>query len=488
MSVTPVPSTNPGRLAQPMNGNGARASQPARTAREWLVVLEERLRVQQDEVAVYERYFVGDHPLKFATDKFRQVFGNLFGAFSDNWLELVTLASVERLEITGFKTAGKDDGTIWQRWQENNLDNGSVLAHTEAIKTGKAYVIVNSDGTMAVEHPAQVITAHVPGDRRQRLAALKKWIGADGHARANVYLPGEVVKFRSKQTQSDPGFTLSSDQTGVDGQPASDGWEINRDDPGGRHGFGVVPVIPLYNNPGMLCDGTSDLRVAIPLTNAINKQVLDMMIASEFAAFPQRVLIGVELPKDPETGQPMASAELKAHISRLWNLENPNAKIEQLQAADLTNYVKPIEMLIQHLAAQTRTPPHYLLSSIVNASGDALKAAEAGLVSKVEKKILDFSDGWEDAIRLSFKATGEKQIAEATDLETTWADPEKKSEAEKVDAAQKLLALDVPHEIAWERAGLSPKEIEKALNALPETLKQKAAQPVVDPNLPQTQT
>jgi hypothetical protein len=234
---------------------------------------------------------------------------------------------------------------------------------------------------------------------------------------------------------------------------------------GGRHGFGVVPVIPLYNNPGMLCDGTSDLRVAIPLTNAINKQVLDMMISSEFAAFPQRVLTGVELPKDPETNQPMASAELKAAISRLWNFESKDAKVTSLETVNLDNYVKPIEMLIQHLAAQTRTPPHYLLSSIVNASGDALKAAEAGLVSKVEKKILDFSDAWEEAIRLSFKATGDKRKADATDLETIWADPEKKSEAEKVDAAQKLLALDVPHEIAWERAGLSPKEIEKAKKA-----------------------
>jgi SPP1 family phage portal protein len=468
MSVTPVPARTDRivRLATTSS-----SSQPATNAREWLTRLEGRLRAQQDEVALYEAYFVGDHPLKFATDKFKSIFGNLFGAFSDNWLELVTLASVERLEVTGFRTGGEGtaDQDIWRRWQDNNLDNGSVLAHTEAIKTGRAYVIVNSDGRMAVEHPAQVIVAHVPGDRRQRLAALKKWIGADGHAYANVYLPTEVVKYRSKNPQTQADYELANSDA------ASDGWDIRRDDPGGRHGFGVVPVIPLYNNPGMLCDGTSDLRVAIPLTNAINKQVLDMMISSEFAAFPQRVLTGVELPKDPVTNQPHPTAELKAAISRLWNFENKDAKVTSLETVDLNNYVKPIEMLIQHLAAQTRTPPHYLLSSIVNASGDALKAAEAGLVSKVEKKILDFSDAWEEAMRLSFKATGDRSKADATDLETIWADPEKKSEAEKVDAAQKLLALDVPHEIAWERAGLSPKEIEKAKKALPETLARKAA-------------
>jgi hypothetical protein len=482
MSVTPIPSRNASRLATPLRTSPVQA---ARTPRDWLAVLEERLRKQQDEVDIYERYFVGDHPLRFATTKFKEVFGNLFGAFSDNWNELIVLASVERLEVTGFRTGVNDEGdaAIWRRWQENNLDNGSVLAHTEAVKTGRAYVIVNSDGRMAVEHPAQVVVAHMPGDRRQRLAALKKWIGSDGHAYANVYLPDQVVKYRSKAAQTDPGYTLSG-QTGKDA-PASDGWEPRIDDPGGRHNFGVVPVVPLYNNPGMLCDGTSDLRVSIPLTNAINKQVLDMMVASEFAAFPQRVLIGVELPKDPQTGQPLASTELRAHISRLWNLEDSSARVEQLAAADLNNYVKPIEMLIQHLAAQTRTPPHYLLSSIVNASGDALKSAEAGLVSKVEKKILDFSDAWEEAVRLSFKATDDR-AADATDLETIWADPEKKSEAEKVDAAQKLLALDVPHEIAWERAGLSPKEIEKAKAALPEILRQKALQAPAGQQNPQT--
>jgi hypothetical protein len=104
-----------------------------------------------------------------------------------------------------------------------------------------------------------------------------------------------------------------------------------------------------------------------------------MIVASEYAAFPQRVATGVEVPKDPETGQPLPTAELKAALSRLWVFANKDAKVQDLQAADLGNYVKALEPLVQHLAAQTRTPPHYLLGQVVNASGDALKAAETGL-------------------------------------------------------------------------------------------------------------
>ena len=32
-----------------------------------------------------------------------------------------------------------------------------------------------------------------------------------------------------------------------------------------------------------------------------------------------------------------------------------------LAQTDLGNFVNAIEMFVQHLAAQTRTPPHYLL-------------------------------------------------------------------------------------------------------------------------------
>jgi hypothetical protein len=43
-------------------------------------------------------------------------------------------------------------------------------------------------------------------------------------------------------------------------------------------------------------------------------------------------------------------------------------------------------MLVLHLAAQTRTPPHYLLAKMANLAGDALLVAERGLGFKVRRK------------------------------------------------------------------------------------------------------
>jgi hypothetical protein len=323
---------------------------------------------------------------------------------------------------------------------------------------------------MAVEHPAQVIVAHLPGDRRKRLAALKKWIGADGHAYANVYLPTEVVKYRSKNPQTQADYELANSRRRL--RRLGTTYRRSRRQARLRRRPGR-PALQQPRDALRRHERSARGDPAHERDQQASAGHDDRLGVRRLPAARPHGRRAAEGPR-PRISR-LATAELKAAISRLWNFESKDAKVtsletvrpEQLRQADRDAHSAP-RGSDAHPAA---LPPE----SIVNASGDALKAAEAGLVSKVEKKILDFSDAWEEAIRLSFKATGDKRKAEATDLETIWADPEKKSEAEKVDAAQKLLALDVPHEIAWERAGLSPKEIEKAKKALPETLARKAA-------------
>ena len=52
-----------------------------------------------------EAYYDGEHPLQFATAKFREAFGNLFSAFADNWCEIVVDAPVERLRSSASGSA-----------------------------------------------------------------------------------------------------------------------------------------------------------------------------------------------------------------------------------------------------------------------------------------------------------------------------------------------------------------------------------------------
>src|SRR3954462_3696303 len=109
-----------------------------RTPRDWLRILGARLDVQASNVAVPTMYYNGDHPLQFATSKFKEAFGALFSAFADNWCEIVVEAPVERLQVIGFRigSAPSADEEAWGIWQKNGMDLESMVAHTEAGKCG----------------------------------------------------------------------------------------------------------------------------------------------------------------------------------------------------------------------------------------------------------------------------------------------------------------------------------------------------------------
>jgi hypothetical protein len=214
----------------------------------------------------------------------------------------------------------------------------------------------------------------------------------------------------------------------------------------------------------MIHGGRSDLAGGpVSIQDAVNKLLADMLVGSEYTAFRQRVLMGIDQPKDPNTGKPipLQDVEKRAQQSRLWVFPGKDARAFEFQANDLDNFRKAMDGLVRDLTAQTRTPPHYVSGQIVNASGDALKAAETGLVARVRDKMDPFAEAHEETMRLAFKAIGDER-ANATDAETIWRDPESRSQAETVDAAVKLKGL-LPDEILMERIGMSPQEIDRAM-------------------------
>lgn len=433
------------------------------TPEEWRYHLELRLDEQAQHIQLYEDYYAGRHRTAFVTSKFREAFGDIFQALVSNWCEIVVDAPVERLAVEGFRFADDQeaDQTAWDIWMANNLPSQSIVAHTEAVKNGMAYVMLEPGQPypkITVEHPAQVYIEYAAGSRTERLAAIKRWQGLDGHVYINVFLPDSIHKWISKEPRA---FRpVESDRKKLTRSfirySKTDNFEPR--DESGPNPLGQVPVWEIANRPTMLDGGRSDLTTAIPLQDAINKEIADMILASEFAAFPQRVVTGVEIPTDDE-GKPLADkAEMKAAISRLWTFEDPEVKIDEFKAADLNNYTNAITLLLQHLAAQTRTPPHYLLGQIVNASGDALKAAETGLVSKVQRKQIDFAEGWSGVMSTALQVSG----AQMNDnVEVIWKDPEFRSEGEQVDAAVKLATLGVPFEALWERVGATPQQVNR---------------------------
>lgn len=468
------------------------------TPDQWLPLLENELAAKYERLKLYSDYYDGRHRLSFATSKFKEAFGELFEAFATNWCGLVVDVAVERLGVQGFRFGGDEaDDEAWAIWQANNLDAKSIVAHTEAVKCETAYLMVGpprepgGEPVISVESPFECVVIHDPADRRIRLAGLKKWRSKEGRIFAQVLTPELVttyVKDRSAEALVGLGLVLPASSDAVDWRKV--GEQANP--------LGSVQLIPLENAPNLLTGGKSDLKPAVALNDAANKFFTDMIHASEFTSFPQRVLSGVELPRDPITGEVASDAQIRAAVSRMWAFEDPEASITQLAAGDLSSYVEGVDLAVQHLAAQTRTPPHYLLAKLANISGDALIAAETGLVARCRRKHLDFSDPWEEALRLSFKlralsrpgwAGSDEDLvrSEMADAETIWSDPENKDPVSLSQSLTMKQAIGVPQQVLWEEAGYSPQQIKRMKKFRDEEMERQlelAAATGADPNAP----
>lgn len=402
-------------------------------------------------------YYRGKHPLLYSGEKFRAAFGNIFAGFSDNFCALVADAVEERLDVQGFRMGGDADAAAdkdaWRIWQANDLDAWSQIAHLESLVKGVSYVLVAPDEDEPDEPEITVqdaIETDVALDRttHERLAAFKRWQDETGTVYGTLYLPDRIEKYQRTRRSVQSGYSSLGpwEKRIVKGET----WPL-------ANPLEEVPIVPLVNRPRLHGQGDSEIASIIPIQNAVNKLVLDLLVASEYAAFRQRWATGIEIPSDPDTGKPIEP--FRSAVDRLWTSEDPNVKFGEFSASDLSNYVNAIQMAIQHVATISRTPVHYLNGQMGTfPSGESIRAAEAGLVSKARRKQRFFGEAWEEVMRLAFRVMGDPR-AEADDSETIWADPETRTESEHVDALVKMGALGVPQEALWEKWGATPQEI-----------------------------
>jgi hypothetical protein len=125
-------------------------------------------------------------------------------------------------------------------------------------------------------------------------------------------------------------------------------------------------------------------------------------------------------------------------------------------------FTNAIEVAVGHLAAQTRTPQHYLIGKMANLSAEALLAAETGLVKKVEEAQTFFTPPMREVFRLVALVQDDAESAAlARRGRVQWQEAESRSEAQLVDALQKLSALGFPFDWIAERYGLSASDLER---------------------------
>ncbi len=418
----------------------------------WLDRLWTELQDRQADVDMLRRYYAGDHPLPTVLEKARGAFSRLLRQARSNYAGLVVDATAERLAVDGVRIGDAEvgDAEAWRIWQANGLDADADLLITETVKVGRGFVLIApnpADATTPIvtaEDCTQAIVAYVPGSRRQRAAGLKTWCDdCTGKLMATLFLPDAVYKFQAPK----PSAGVGSKPKWTPRTVVGENWPA-------PNPLKTVPLVEMQNRPDLLGGCMSEMGDILDIQDRINKTLIDRLMAQEFSAFRQRWMTGYEIPRD-EQGQPIEP--FKAAVDRVWVIEDEGVQIGEFGATDITPYLSAVEADVKDMAARTRTPSQYLLGAMVNISGDALKAAESGLVSKVRQRQRPFGEAIEDAVRLYLQAAGDTRDLSA--MEVIWRNPEFRTEGELVDALIKMATLGVPHEALWERWGASQTEI-----------------------------
>jgi hypothetical protein len=385
--------------------------------------------------ATRERYFKAEQPLAFLAPEARAAIGSRFGRIASNICHVAVTSMAERLRVTGFTG---DPGTVWDDWRRNDLDQLAGIAHREALTLGESYVIVWADDygrpLVTVESPEQVAVMRDPATR-EVIRAAKRWESPAG-THAVMYEADKITKWRAPN----PGAYVS-------------GFNLVETL---HNPFGVVPVVPLRNSDRLLGPAASELDDLMPLVDALNKTLADMLVASEYAGRPRRWGTGIELVEDEEGNVQNPYPE----ANRMMISEAPDAKFGALPAADLASYEAAVRVLQAQISAVSGLPPHYLgAHGDQPASADAMRAAEASLVAKVEARQAVFGRSWEQVARLMV-AVRTGLPPHAIELAVQWADPATRSIAQEADAVVKLFSAGLlPASFALRKLGYSDDEV-----------------------------
>lgn len=422
-----------------------------------LTTLLQRLDEPAARYAELDRYYTGRQPLAFLSPEAKTALGQRFGRMASNLPRLAVTALAERLRITGF--AGDTD--VWADWIRNDLDQLAAVAHREALLLGDSYLIVWADAIgrpkVTVESARQVAVLTDPGTR-QITAAVKRWETATT-TEAVLYQPDIITRLRANQTGATTAGFVTVDEI--------------------ANPLGVVPVVDLRNSDRILdCHGCSEIDDLMPLVDALNKSLADMMVTSEYVGRPRRWATGIELeeralldddgkPIRDSDGQPVTEAVNPIpEGNRAMISENDAAKFGQLASADLAGYEASVRVLLGQIMAVSTLPAHYVGVFTDNpASADALRAAEASLTARAEARQATFGRAWEQVARLMIAVTDGREV-DQIDVRVQWAEAATRSIAQQADAVVKLYQAGLlPASAALARLGYSDDEITEIRSA-----------------------
>lgn len=360
------------------------------------------------------------------------------------------------------------DEAVSKIWRDNEMDIEAPEIHQKMLEYGDAYLFVglcddedsNDDKVdLFYNSPKNVRILYEDENPRKKRLAIKRWeVGpkANKRIRLNLYYPdGSTYKFISKG---------ASDRSG------SADFQSYVDDSTDENGYleSETEGIPFFHFRTSRPYGTPEHKKAYGAQDALTKIITNMMATSDFAAFPQRWALQEsgtttddDLDWDEDGADEKKPADLQSQLisgpGRIWPLRNMKA-VGQFQAADMEQFLKPLNTFTGLMAAVTATPVSYFLVTIgatnTAISGESQRKGESPFISKVNNRQLSAEATWQDAVGYGLGLIGME-----AEVKVRWAPLQIVSGKEGWEAVQAQQKAGVPVRQTLLEAGYTEAEV-----------------------------
>ncbi len=411
---------------------------------------------KQDLYNTLWKYYDGDQPLVYSSQRLREVFRGLNARFVENWCAVVVDSCHDRVQLTGFQVDGNEEAQAQLNadFVDTELSLDCDDAHLAALVTGEAFLIVWRQDSVDEEGelvPGEEIDAfyndprlcHIqydPANPLQKLWAAKWWVGEDGKYHLTMYYPDRLEYYVSTK----PATEVTDADAFVP--------DPDKKDPTAPNPFDIVPVFHLRKERRKI---KGELENAITPQDAINKLFSDMMVAAEFSAFRQRYIIsGAD------------TSALENMPGKVWEIpagdgQSQASSVGEFGEATLTNYLTAMDKLAAAIGTITRTPKHYFFDQSGDPSGEALIALEAPLNKKCKRYIGRFTHTWRQLAAFMLSLRGIE--VDPADITPLFAKPETVQPRTQAEIRQINTGAGLPITTSLRDEGRSQEQIDQVM-------------------------
>lgn len=341
-------------------------------------------------------------------------------AFPLNWCRTYVDVLTERQDVRMILRSGEtaEDSDLRRDWEANDLDVEQQLLNRDLAVYGRGFISVAADPDggrpmIRVESPTD-LAAEVHPLTRQMLGALRLYRTDDQKVEfATFYLPNRTLFFKSDLGRWQRAETV-------------------------EHGLGRVPIVmALTRRSSGSWEGESMLTDLKPLVDMAGRVMLQLQLAMETTATPQKVALGVKQ-KDFQDEDGNSIDPWDAYLGAVWALADNQADVKQLAGADLSGFHDTIRMLAEQASTVTGLPVRMMGQRSANPPAEgAIRADEARLVKQVERLNSVAGMAWSWALGIAERIRTHRWSADGQ-IQVQWHDPATPTVAQRADAIQKL--------------------------------------------------